>query len=63
MPGSKQLFKYMVTTAGNDSPPVVRRGPLLKKPSEELCRRRLTPNLPSPRDRCSPCLSKVAIDD
>ena len=54
---------YRVMEVGYVLPPVVRRGPLLKKPSEELCRRRLTPNLPSPRGRCSPCFSKVAVGD
>lgn len=45
------------------SPPAVRRGPLLKNPSEELCLLRLTPKRPSPRGRCSPCFSKVAAGD
>ena len=31
----------------------------MKKPSEELCLQWLTPNLPSPWGRCSPCFSKV----
>ena len=44
-------------------PPVIQRDPLLKKPSEELCLQRLTPNLPSPWGRCSPCFSKVSVGD
>lgn len=61
-PESEELWQNRVGWCQES--PVIRRGPLLKKPSVELRRWGLTPNLPpSSRGKCSLCFLKLAVGD